>query len=320
MVISAADGGPDDGQGEDGGNADGSRGIPIDPGSWKERLEDQARAAGEHVSELGEGAMGTAAGAVGAVTGAVGAATGAVGAAFSGVGQTIGSAFDDEPQADRLALGDEERLPWLESADDVDLDEPVSDGGRMIGFAVLSVLLLMALVGGLYWATHRGNGTAEADGSMIAANKEPYKVAPADPGGKTFEGTGDVSFPVSEGQKPGASLAGSAPAGAAPAAKPSAAAPSAGAPGPATGPAAAGPASGVGVQIGAFSTNASAEAAWSKLAAAHPPLSGYSHRIVEGKADMTTVFRLQAVAIDLAGANALCSKLTAGGLKCQVKR
>ncbi len=308
MVISAADGGPDDGRNDDVGN-----GLPIDRGSWKEHLEDKVQAAGEHVSEqvgeLGEGAMGAAAGAVGTV-----------GAAFSGAGQTIGSAFDAEPQTDRLALGDEERLPWLESADDVDLDEPVSDSGRMIGFAVLSVLLLMALVGGLYWATHRGDGTAAADGSMIAASKEPYKVAPADPGGKTFAGTGDVSFPVSEGQKPAATLAGSAAvgaaAGAAPAAKPSAAASSAGAPAPA----ATGPSSGVGVQIGAFSTNASAEAAWSKLTAAHAPLAGLSHRIVEGKADMTTVFRLQAVASDVAGANALCSKLSAGGLKCQVKR
>lgn len=301
MVISAADGGPDDGQGENGG-----QGLPIDPGSWNEHLKDQVRATGEHVSELGDGAVAAAAGAIGAV-----------GAGMAGAGQTISSAFDSAPQTDRLALGDEERLPWLESADDVDLEEPAADGGRIIGFAVLSILLLFALVGGLWWLTHRGSGTTAADGSMIAANKEPYKVAPADPGGKTFEGTGDVSFPVSEGQKPAASLAGSTPT---PAAKPSAAAPAASAPASAVAGPAAGPASGVGVQIGAFSTNAAAEAAWSKLAAAHPPLSGFSHRIVEGKADMTTVFRLQAVAIDLAGANALCSKLSAGGLKCQVKR
>ena len=85
-------------------------------------------------------------------------------------------------------------------------------------------------------------------------------------------------------------------------------------------PTSAGAASGVGVQVGAFSTNSAAEAAWSKLSSAHPALAGLSHRVVEGKADMTTVFRLQAVASDLGGANALCSKLSAGGLKCQVKR
>lgn len=212
---------------------------------------------------------------------------------------------------DRLALGDEERLPWLESADDVDFDEPAEGNSRMIGFGVLAVLLLAALVGGIYWVSHRNAGNAAADGSLIEASKEPYKIAPKDPGGKTFEGTGDASFKVSEGEKPVANLAGStAPASApAPAPKPSA---SAAAP--------AAPTSGVGVQVGAFSTAASAETAWSKLVAAHDALSGLSHRVVEGKADMATVFRLQAMAGDLAAANALCAKLQAGGLKCQVKR
>lgn len=312
MVISAADGGPDDGRNDDNGEG---QGLPIDPGSWQEHLEGQAQAAvdqtreyaAEQVNNLGEGA--------------IGAATGAFGAAVAGAGAAIGSSFDSAPQADRLALGDEERLPWLESADDVDLDEPASDSGRILGFAVFAVLLLMALVGGIYWATHRGGAPAAADGSTIAASNEPYKVAPADPGGKTFEGTGDVSFPVSEGQKPAATLAGGAAPAATPAspATPSPAVSAAGAQAPAA-PTSAGPASGVGVQVGAFSTNSAAEAAWSKLSSAHPALTGLSHRVVEGKADMTTVFRLQAVSSDLAGANALCSKLSAGGLKCQVKR
>ena len=132
----------------------------------------------------------------------------------------------------------------------------------------------------------------------------------------TFDGTGDASFKVSEGEKPAANLAGSAAPVAKPA-NPALAAPAAA--GGASTPAA--PAmGGVGVQIGAFSTNAAAEAAWGKLASAHAPLTGLSHRVIEGKADMATVFRLQAVAGDLADANALCGKLQAGGLKCQVKR
>lgn len=218
--------------------------------------------------------------------------------------------FESLPD-DRLALGDEERLPWLESADDVDFDDAEPDNSRMIGFGVLAVLLLAALVGGIYWVTHRGGPAASADGSLIAASKEPYKIAPKDPGGKTFQGTGDASFKVSEGEKPVANLAGSnaPPPAPAPAPKPSASA----------APPAA-PASGVGVQVGAFSTAASAEAAWSKLVTAHDALNGLSHRVIEGKADMATVFRLQAIAGDAAAANALCAKLQAGGLKCQVKR
>ena len=275
MVMSAADGGPQDGQ---------TDGLPIDRAIWQ-----------EHVAGFGEDAA--------AVAG-------------DGADQVLGTSFS---QTDRLALGDEERLPWLESADDVDLDGSVTGNSRLIGFGIFALLLLAVLVGGLYWLSHRGAAPAAADGSLIAANKEPYKVAPQDPGGKTFEGTGDASFKVSEGEKPAANLAGSA-APVAPAVKPPApTAPSADG-GAATPAAPAGPTSGVGVQIGAFSTNSAAQAAWDKLATAHAPLKGLSHRVIEGKADMATVFRLQAVADDLGGANALCAKLQAGGLKCQVKR
>jgi SPOR domain len=261
------------------GEGDENGGLPINPAGWGE--------AAHHAAEQGAEAMHDE--------------------ARDAASHLFGGAAED-----RLALGDEERLPWLESADDVDFDEPGSDNSRMIGFGVLAVLLLAALLGGIYWLSHRGAATANPDGSTITADKEPYKIAPKDPGGKTFQGTGDASFKVSEGEKPAANLAGSA----APAASPPGAAPK-----PSAAPAPAAPASGgVGVQVGAFSTNASAESAWTKLVAAHETLSGYSHRVVEGKADMATVFRLQAVASDLSAANALCAKLQAGGLKCQVKR
>lgn len=225
-----------------------------------------------------------------------------------------------EPAGDRLALGDEERLPWLESADDIDGEDEDSGNGRLIGFAVMGLVVLAALVGGIWYASNRTAGPAGADGSLIGASREPYKVAPKDPGGKTFEGTGDSSFKVSEGEKPVANLAGSAsptPA-VAPSPTPSAK-PSAGAT-PAPKPTQAAATGGVGVQVGAFSSNAAAEAGWQKLIANHEALKGLSHRVVEGKADIGTVYRLQAVAGDLASASALCSRLQAGGLKCQVKR
>lgn len=225
-----------------------------------------------------------------------------------------------EPAGDRLALGDEERLPWLESADDIDGEDEDSGNGRLIGFAVMGLVVLAALVGGIWYASNRTAGPAGADGSLIEASREPYKVAPKDPGGKTFEGTGDSSFKVSEGEKPVANLAGSAsptPA-VAPSPTPSAK-PSAGAT-PAPKPTQAAATGGVGVQVGAFSSNAAAEAGWQKLIANHEALKGLSHRVVEGKADIGTVYRLQAVAGDLASASALCSRLHAGGLKCQVKR
>lgn len=235
---------------------------------------------------------------------------------------------------ERLALGDEERLPWLEGADDVDEDDDAGGNGRLIGFALVGLLVLAALIGGIWYASNRGSTTGNADGSLIEASKEPYKVAPSDPGGKTFAGTGDSSFKVSEGEKPAANLAGSAsptpapkpgvsasgaaanPAGsgatASGGARPAASASSA--------PASAGAAGGVGVQVGAFSSSALAEAGWQKLVGNHEALKGLSHRVIEGKADIGTVYRLQAVAGDAASADALCRKLQAGGLKCQVKR
>jgi hypothetical protein len=229
-----------------------------------------------------------------------------------------GAGADAGAGAQALDLGAEERLPWLESADDVDAEEEGPDNGRLIGFGVLALILLAAIVGGIYWATHRNTAPAAADGSLIEASKEPYKVAPKDPGGKTFQGTGDSSFKVSEGERPTAALAAKdAPAAPAPSASPSAK--------PAEKPAekaapAAAPVSGVGVQVGAFSSQALAETGWNKLVVAHESLKGVSHRVIAGKADIGTVYRLQAVPGDVGAANALCSKLQGEGVKCQVKR
>lgn len=218
---------------------------------------------------------------------------------------------------ERLALGDEERLPWLESADDIDGEDEESGNGRLIGFAVIGLVVLAALIGGIWYASNRSTGPADADGSLIEASKEPYKVTPKDPGGKTFAGTGDSSFKVSDGEKPVAHLADSASPTPAAAASPAPAAKPSGAPQPKPAQPAV---SGVGVQVGAFSSNAAAEAGWQKLVANHEALKGLSHRVVEGKADIGIVYRLQAVAGDLASASSLCATLQAGGLKCQVKR
>jgi len=220
---------------------------------------------------------------------------------------------DGQPlETEQLALSDEdEKLPWLESSDD-DYEEEGSDWGQTARLAILAIIALGAIVGGIYWATHRNSDPAlVADGSVVPADDKPYKEAPKDPGGKTFDGTGDTSFAVSEGQtRPGQIAGGTpapAPAPAAPAAKPGAA-PAA----PASG--------GVGVQVGAFSSKDKAELAWTQLGSkAGGVLSGVSHRVVQGTAEAGTVYRLQAVAPDAGAAQALCGKLKAAGISCQVK-
>ena len=243
---------------------------------------------------------------------------------------------EDTVGDDQLAFDDDnDRLPWLDSDDD-DQSEG-SDGGRVLGLVILGLIALATIVGGIWWSTHRRpDPTLVADGSTIAAPSEAYKQAPKDPGGKTFDGTGNTAFAVSEGQTRPAKLGeGSAPVAPPPggaAVKPgfdaikppvtfASASPAASASGhvAANAGAIAATVSGPAVQVGAYSTHASAEAAWTRLSQQYSALSGQRHQTVEGKADIGTVFRLQALPGDAGAAQALCNKLKSAGLACQVK-
>jgi len=234
--------------------------------------------------------------------------------------------FADQ-ETGQLKLGDEDAsLPWLEGDDDEEYYEGYNTG-RLIGIALLGLLVLVAVAGGIWWLTHRmGAGAPVADGSIVHAPEQPYKEQPKDPGGSVMAGTGDSSFVVAEGQTRQMRLGEAAPVTTATgdklvkiarddAKKDAAAANDAVA---ATSEAAAPP--GVGVQVGAYSTRTSAEAGWKTLSQQYEALSGLHYRIVEGQADIGTVYRLQAVSGDLAGAQALCRRLRADGLNCQVKR
>lgn len=226
--------------------------------------------------------------------------------------------------AEQLDLDDDDRLPWLESADD-DYDDAGVDTARVFGFGLAAVALLAAIVGGIWWVSHRKPDPAlVADGSTIAAPSEPYKEAPKNPGGKTFAGTGDTSYAVSQGKGENHAGNGDQLTGGGEAPKPSV---DTGTPGGGAAPANAGPAKsgnapagGVGVQVGAFGSQASAEAGWSRLVGQNALLKGINHRVVEGNADIGKVYRLQAIAGDESAANALCTKLKAAGVGCQVKK
>jgi SPOR domain len=218
-------------------------------------------------------------------------------------------AHDEPLETEQLSLADdEERLPWLEGSDDEEYEEEGSAMGHTLRLALIALVALGALVGGIYWLTHRNpDQTLVADGSVVPADSRPYKEAPKDAGGKTFDGTGDTSFAVSEGKTKQAQLAGSGAPAPAPSATPSGAATT--------------PAGGVvGVQVGAFSSKEAAEAGWAKVSGqANGALSGVSHRVIAGNADNGTIYRLQAVAPDAAAASALCGKLKGAGISCQVK-
>lgn len=216
--------------------------------------------------------------------------------------------------AEELALTEgDERLPWLESAGE-DEEPGGFDTTRLLLIGAIALAVLAVVVGGLWYVASQGvGGEPEADGSIIAAPEVPYKVKPDDDGGKTFAGTGDTSFAVGEGQTRDARLATGPAAGEAP--EPSIAT-------TLDGPEQAAPAAqsgGAFVQVGAYSRRDQAEEGWVTLISKTEVLSGVSHRVVEGQADIGRVYRLQAVAGNRAAAQRLCQALKADGLACQVK-
>ena len=210
-----------------------------------------------------------------------------------------------------LARNDDESLPWLDT-DDYEGEGGV-DATRIIGFAVILLALLATVVGGIWWFSNRTEDKAIiADGSTIKAPREPYKVKPANAGGKEFAGTGNVAPGVGEGKtRDGKLKTDSVPAPA------GTASPSIATRSTKEEPAVA--SSGVGVQVGAYGTRERAEAGWVTLQRQTTALDGVSHRVMKGQADIGTVYRLQAVAGNAANARALCNKLKADGLACQVK-
>lgn len=220
-------------------------------------------------------------------------------------GRAGGRARVDEDGALLLALDDgDERLPWLDEDED---EDPGLDYRRLAVFLLGSALVIAALAGGGWWLWHQA-ATPElvADGSVIEAPDGPYKLRPADRGGREVTGTGATSFAVAEGRPVEGRIAPG----------PMRAAPAGGEGAPGT-PAPAGVAA---VQIGAYASRAEAQAGWTQLHTRLEPLHGRPYRILEGTADSGAVYRLQVVTESAAAATDLCRTLREAGGDCQVKR
>lgn len=247
-------------------------------------------------------------------------------------------------------LDDEDRLPWLEAADDYQDDGAVSPG-RLLIMVLGGLLLIGAVLGGL-WLMQ--NGGSRGEGELIAAQEGGYKVPPTNDNAKVFEGEGDASFAASEGAEPTgkvdasrmpeepavtpeAKAAAKAAAGEAAADK-AAATELAAAKAPAkpatpgttpakTVTAAAKPAPPVAaaggsstIQLGAFSSQESAAKAWISLSKRFTYLAPLSKSVAPASVGGNTVYRLRAGAGSAAEARNICSKLKVAGENCAVVR
>lgn len=297
------------------GNANGGESAPVDEASVAEEAPREGPAPEE------QPAMQLAGGSdEGGTVSEVGEPEGEQPEADDGVADASeDAAEEDEPGFDGNDLGlvsDDDALPWLESSDYEEIESV--DAWRVTGFVVLGLVLLALLVGGIWYFTDRtGDNAPEADGSVIAAPEGPYKERPDNPGGKTFEGTGDMAPAVGEGESREGRLA-DKPVTPEPVAKAPEKPAETTAPEPAK-PAAA-PDNRIAVQVGAYRDEATAKAGWRQLSRQTDALSGVEYRIVKGEADIGTVYRLQALPGDMAAARRLAAALKADGVASQIKR
>ncbi|MGE0179115.1 MAG: SPOR domain-containing protein [Sphingomonas sp.] len=217
---------------------------------------------------------------------------------------------DEDPGED---LADEDRLPWLEAIE----EDGEGDGpsmAKLVGALVIGLLAIGLIVGGLFWLGNRNR--PGGNGEIIAAPEGEYKVRPQDPGGMNVQGEGDTAIAASEGAQPQGRIDTNRMAEAPvarpgpPAAAPQEQQPARPAPPPPTRrPVASGPT----IQLGAFSSEAAANRAWTALAGRFRYLAPLSHGIVPVRSGNRTLYRLRASGPDAPG---ICRRLQAAGEAC----
>jgi len=217
---------------------------------------------------------------------------------------------------------DSDRLPWLEAVDEEDAGESPSPL-KLIAAVVIGLVAIGLVVGTLFWLGNRGEGSADGTPELIEAPDGPYRVAPEDRGGMKAEGEGGTAHAASAGQEPQGNLSMRVPE------RPVAPAPKgqpAQQPGQAAGqqpgqpaepkapPAAPQPAaSGPTIQLGAFSSQASAQNAWRALSGRFRYLAPLTHSVVPVQVGGRTLYRLRASG---AGAADICRRLEVAGETC----
>ncbi|ATE66631.1 SPOR domain-containing protein [Rhizorhabdus dicambivorans] len=252
---------------------------------------------------------------------------------------------------DRLGPEDEDRLPWLEPVEE-EYEEGGVSTGRLILWLTIAVAVIALIIGGFLWM-RSSDKAASGDGALIKAPDSYYKERPAEQAGPTADD--EIVYSASKGNEvesvidtgsaaetpvnvdrptaeavppPTVSAPKPAPAAAkptAPAAKPTVeqalpkqavktapVKPAA----PVAAPAEREPASGGSmVQLGAFSSQAKANAAWKNLSGRFSFLKDLTQSVVPVQSGDKTLYRLRA-----GGGNAgdICRRLRTAGESCSV--
>lgn len=229
-----------------------------------------------------------------------------------------------------------DRLPWLETV------EPDEKLGPSIGRIVALVLLGLVVIAGVVFAVLRlQRPTASGDGQLIAAQEGDYKVRPDEPGGLKVEGEGDTAIATSAGKGAGngaidlravpeAPVTGARPPASSPTAAPAARVATAAVPqasgrlvatAPLSGSRSAGSQTGTGgslVQLGAYPSEAAANAAWDRYAKRFAYLAALGKAVQPVASGGRTLYRLRVNTGSANQAADICGRLRVAGESCFV--
>lgn len=199
---------------------------------------------------------------------------------------------------------DEDRLPWLETADEDYQERPSL--ARILPLILLGLGVVAAVVFGVM--ALRGPGSTGGNGQMIAAQEGDYKLKPDETGGRTIDGEGAAATATSEGK---------APKGGAVDAKQMPEAPVA-LPGGKGAQTAAHGAPGAVVQLGSFPDQAGAEHTWAIMSKRLAYLAPLGHSVEKAEVSGQAVYRLRVNAGSANAASELCAKVKVAGEACFV--
>ncbi len=239
-----------------------------------------------------------------------------------------------EDGRDDTGTDPDDRLPWLESAEEEYREGP--SAGRVIALILGGLLVIALAVYGFNW--FRDRSAAPGTGELIVAPGGEYKVKPDEPGGMKVEGEGDTVFATSEGGAPSASVDTNAVPEAPIRGK---AAPAGGAsrqgtsrvvtaiPGPggrltaptpdiaATRTATSGGGGSL-VQLGSFPSEAGANAAWTMLSKRFAYLAPLGKSVEPTEVGGKSYYRLRVNAGSSGQAKTICGRLKVAGEPCFV--